>query len=84
MGRCTAIEILELADAPARGGPDAYLHTDQRLSLLEDVWSALTEGEKRTISDRLDANQRDVIGASVHITAGAHEDWGDVGTEAGS
>jgi hypothetical protein len=81
MGRCTGVEILELDDMPSASGPEGRLHADQRLSLLEDVWRELTEGEKRTISDRLDANQRDVIGASVQITVGGHEDWSDVAHE---
>lgn len=43
----TAVEILEHdASTPA-------LRDGQRLSLLEDVWAALTEGERRTISDRM-------------------------------
>lgn len=77
MGRCTAVEILAL------GG----MRDNQRLPLLEEVWNALTDEERETIADRLHDQRYKNIAArmhGVHVTAGAHDDWGDVGTEAGS
>lgn len=66
MGRCTAVDILMLdGDVPARCGPEAMLRPDQRLPLLEEVWSALTDTERETIADRLNA-QRSAEGVVIH------------------